>query len=1741
MAGTPGGDSFTGSPSLEALFANLRNPSSDRNGSAPEQSNLVAPAALANLPPFRLNQSRTLSREQLTPAPFQFGPPPPHGYQPASVSSPVQSPAPVGPPPRNASDIISPTVMSPTSGLGLGASVHSDRAANLLNLLKFAQPAPIARTVSESLPAPSQPRESTTARDPHGPPQLAPLHEAPKPQVPSISASDLVASFMNKPGTPAARAPPAVALAPSRQEASSQPLDRSRSSTADAHNLLMKLLSRPKPPPTEPAATLERSDSDRMATGVPDTNMLMDRLSRSLGNLPLPPTPPALSSGEPDATGAPADPSTALRVEGSNKTPITPPHLPPAAAQNPVPEPARDGSGAPPAVDENRPDAASRMPTPIFNILKRPGSATSELAGSDATKRSREASTPASRRAVAKPKLPSSTEGRPSMVASPRPTRVSDEERSDKAVPGEIARGRSAETVAEALKGVGEVVDRQVEDALAHVNGKSSTESPASGHVHEPVANANANAIPDARPLPEKASPAGDRARGNEKSAAAVSTAARDLAAPEPAVESWESAEGDESPTKDEERVVKVYTFPMKPFAALTCLPAPRSMVVSFRKPSILEIARVKKEFDPTDGLLATASRQYMIYAMLKHGGMRIIRQDDARDCKVFHGSEDRIYQVASTARPAGESSFASEAAFGTGVSGAVYWVNLHAMGPDRFTDEEAESRSLVFPPIRDRAADSRYLTRAKKSARHPEFFGIGRGQSIYLIWPLVAQTRKFLPDTKPRRVDLERYLKSRCLRIVARRPVRDFTFSEDDTTIASLDRAGHLQIWDIRSLVVDAHGAVTGTGRITPVELTEPMLTLRSTTASGTAKPSSVLYVEKHRPLVKGNAMRYLIVGFQQNYVLQLWDIALAKPVQELRLPRDQDAPGVCSLAYHAPSGTLVVGHPARNSIYLLTLSLPKYSLPSMSQAAYVDRLTRKDSAIAKPDATAIITGVREYTLETTGHLRSIDLLAPPASASGDAEHPILFELYVMHSKGVSCIGVRHDDLGSDPDGRVLRPVDAIKAKLVTTETLPELPTASVADDSAAEDAPDEPDPAEPFDDEAEKDGPDDVAASTGPADPVDAAVHAGRRAESPTPAATLSRAAPKLAPAVSNGVHEPTDGPAAEKSDKKKKKRPGFVGDASSRSKEGRAAGEPSTATSPAKGSVTSAALATRGKPGAPDAPPSPTKAKAVADGGRPARFDQELQKIEQSISAEFHRVISAELATLHGRVSEDRRIHQATFEKKMDAVLRLVSKTLAENTEKTLARIVEQSIGQSVVPMLKEVTSQTLERTVADAVRERLQQLIPTELSTILPTTVAHAMRAPDTLQALSDAVSNQVATQVETEFAAVVHSVLSPALKDFTAQTVQRVGEDIESRVAEQIERVAGYQSGHAEKLDTLQDLTRSLAQMVSRMAEVQSGFQQEILRLQQQLVDNDARRGPSHDSARGSGAPSYALGPVRPPSHHSPAYSLPPPFLHAHAPTRAGLPPARGLPVAPLTAAAMPLPAAIHPHHHQHPPVSSTGTVPLDPGRAAHTQRPLEPRPASSSLPPVHAAPHHQPQPHHHHPHHDEPVPSPNGPGSEEAELMTIATFIAEGRYAEATVKWLQSSRQSAIFDRLFVLVNPLYLRRLSSLIVLSVAATIPATFESHVEARLEWLDSCLAALHPGDPDIRDLVPRIMDMVVERLEGLYVDLARRSLHDPILARIPPLTSRARELTQMVAAAAAAAAAVGSGPGAASGGL
>ncbi|KAI9813909.1 MAG: hypothetical protein M1832_006056 [Thelocarpon impressellum] len=1558
MADPAGTEPGASSSPLDSLFANLRR----------QTTASASPASQAQATYQQYPRQQTFQPTQARPASASF----PAQLADADFSLNAASPA--------------APEMTPPATAAAGQS-NADRATNLLNLLKFSQPklGAQASPAAANLTQPQQVGERSDHRSAGSGP-----HDPSNANGRSISASDLVASFMSRPAAPAVESLPSAPPATGKLDLSRELPASTPSPSGQTQDFLLKLLNRPKPAQTESSSLAVQPE-----TNAPNTDLT--RLSQTLADVSLAQEQAVPSQVGPSASPVPGQASA--HVFGSKENTAPSSFEPPLASQkgqqtlftyvNPFEQLAASSPrNRTPKSQTPRPGNAGSGP-PKFEILQNPrkvspgGSAN----GTDTNKRKSKEPSPGPEQGFSRRKLATADDIH-SSVASPAPAPLADGRSQIEALIGIGSSDKHVETVTEALSEVGGQVNQEVDDALARAEDEERrglADKAVKGRPNEELQNAAAI-------IKEELDKGENRGALEQTLPEPVADAVRAVI-DQTAADSWESADAEESPSKDDsDRLVRVYNFPIKPFVSLHLKPTPEPRP-TLRDDSVMAIARLKKDFDQVDRTLATASEDFIVYGMSKHGGVRLIRQADGKDNQVFARTDDRVFNVSLSTAPSGLLPSGREAVLATGVSGSVYWVAIAKDNADLWEGDDVESHGFVFPPVasqEEHTSGTTLKTRAKTSSRHPDFFAVGRGKAIYIIWPAVAASPRYLGKRKDRIVDAEKYLQERCLRITTGKAGKDFAFSEDDSTIASLDKLGRLRIWDVRDLVDGSNGVIEdGQGyKIAPVEVKTPLVTFMTTAVAEKAWSSSVLFVDKSRPYLRGTAQRYIIVGMKQNHALQLWDLALGKAVQELHFPHNLESDAICSLAYHPGTGIIVVGHPTRNSIYLVHLSAPRYNLSPVSQARYVERIAQNDPSLPKPEATAIMSGVREYSFSNKGQIRSIDLLSHPTLSDEDSEDPVLFELYVMHSRGVSSLSIKRDDLGWSKDGRVVTPVDAETEGLIDVGELREA-AAAPQNETAVNGERVVPATAPPTGKPTSKETAKKSVASN--AQQIDATSASVARDTARAPA--------------SDAVHE------QEKGEKKKKKR----GEGSIRSDEPLAQTSTSAATpsrshaqnTPSKHikyqQKADAARTAEVAPKDPQPVPADISSANVAVSGD--FLTRELRKIEKTVSADLTKVITRELENLYRRFDEDKRIQQASGDAKQDTVLRLVSSTLSDNVEKSLARMIGQSIQQAVIPAIADVTAASVHRNLSDVLRETLHHSVPRELKTALPDIVGRAFQNPDVLRVISDLVANKVATHVESEFSAILHGTISPAFKDLAVGTAQKIAGDLERRTAEQMRRAEVGRQNDSLKIDQLHELIRGLTQTVSRMADAQADFQSEILKLQRQLASAQSSSPVGHGKASRSSS-----------------------------------------------------------RQQQHPSQQAVG-----------------------------------------------PQKTPK-----QMELESVVALMEEGRYEEATIQWLQSSQQTELFDQFFARHGTAHLQFLSPLVSLSVAATVSATLQSNIRERLKWLEACFAHINPADSDVREVLPRIMDVLIQRLEGLYMSIAETNVQEPLLRKIPPLTRRAREL-------------------------
>jgi hypothetical protein len=93
-------------------------------------------------------------------------------------------------------------------------------------------------------------------------------------------------------------------------------------------------------------------------------------------------------------------------------------------------------------------------------------------------------------------------------------------------------------------------------------------------------------------------------------------------------------------------------------------------------------------------------------------------------------------------------------------------------------------------------------------------------------------------------------------------------------------------------------------------------------------------------------------------------------------------------------------------------------------------------------------------------------------------------------------------------------------------------------------------------------------------------------------------------------------------------------------------------------------------------------------------------------------------------------------------------------------------------------------------------------------------------------------------------------------------------------------------------------------------------------------------------------------------------------------------------------------------------------------------------------------------------------PTPTKPRNQsDIEDDEIAKLMEDGRYEEASIRWLQSAKPVELFDKLFVGFTPDYLATdVSPLVAFSVGITVGNSLSTNTARRLDWINAAFEAV-----------------------------------------------------------------------------
>lgn len=1310
----------------------------------------------------------------------------PPTYQQPSVSSPIYSPSPNehGPQPHHQSAVMSPnTSVANTPAPEQGGGPQQTPQQQSAQLLNLLR--------FNSQPSVTQARRASQNTQV---PESASAHSR------AISASDLVASFMGgKSAQPPASSTPAPAVRP----------EPASISTENPQDLLLRLLNHPKPAQadTHSSRASAAAFSPSVASQLPET--AVDDIAQDLADAKLENVP-----SDPTARLPAASPMRVFGSDGSGQSSQFQPATTAAQPKFTYVNPFDKLEAASPRNRTPVPESSKPAP-PKMEILK--------------------------------PKSKHGLDGS-SSVGDDKEQRT---HKIRKMSPGPLAQPH--ETVAEAVTDLGEQVGQQIGEALAEAESRSQAQAAkelqrmSPEDVKEMEQAVVDTAVEIKKELEDESNVKALEEIVPKPVADALKEVATELAETDVA-DNWENAEAEASAAKDDDQTVIVYRFPMRAFASITVkdLPPRRTF---FQPELFMDVARLKKEFDQIDRSLVSASKNYIVYAIVKKGGFRIIRQENGQYRQVFENHQERLFSVALCSGGEDSTQKNIESVLGIGINGTVFWTSVDPNREDQFS--ELDTEGLMLPPSPsqdDNTSGGQLKTRAKPSSRHPEYFAVGRGKAIHIIWPRVAEE---YVRTKSRIVHTEKFLKERSLKILTGKAGKDFTFSEDDTVIVSLDKAGRMRFWDIRPLTDPDVATVRGPPQ--QVEVSQTLLEFHTTSPNGKSWPTSVFFFDKDKPFNKGIALRYVMVGMKQNHSFQLWDLGLGKAVQEINLPHEKESDAICSVGFHPKTGVMAVAHPTRNSIFFIHVSWPRYNLPVMNQAMYISRIANKNDksqpALPPVNATAIMTSFTEYSFASKGQIRSLHMLNEPAGPPDvdDPENTALFELYVMHSKGVCTLRIRRSDLGWKKEGEPMHPKEAEEEGIIAITQLK--PPQPIADESST--SGDTPGPKSTSDRSARESIKKESSSAS----------RQSMTPEAATRAATLAKVESKqdaARAAIING---------GEKSEKKKKtKREALA----ARSATVETTSQASTSTRAPPPSYAQAAQTTpRAKsPAQPEAPVRPASSKTTdteapewakklvgqlqqpaPSTAAPPQLD--AKKLEEIVKGEITKGFSRELDVMYKRIDEDKRVMNAANGAKQEAILRLVSSTLTENVEGVIRKMVNKNMSDVLLPQLSAQMSSALDESVGS----NLKSALGPQLSKEIPEFVSRALKSPHVFQSLSDQVAKKVAGNLEPMIVASIGAVVNPAVSNLTSL--------IEHKVGDQLRQAHAQHRNDAAKVTQLTETVQTCLQTIQAMAASQAELQNQVAKLQHHISHPPSQSGSvTHPSPRATRSPAKQKTPAQ---------------------------------------------------------------------------------------------------------------------------------------------------------------------------------------------------------------------------------------------------------------------------------------
>ncbi|KAI1296397.1 hypothetical protein EDD11_007347 [Mortierella claussenii] len=209
--------------------------------------------------------------------------------------------------------------------------------------------------------------------------------------------------------------------------------------------------------------------------------------------------------------------------------------------------------------------------------------------------------------------------------------------------------------------------------------------------------------------------------------------------------------------------------------------------------------------------------------------------------------------------------------------------------------------------------------------------------------------------------------------------------------------------------------------------------------------------------------------------------------------------------------------------------------------------------------------------------------------------------------------------------------------------------------------------------------------------------------------------------------------------------------------------------------------------------------------------------FQAMEDKITTRFEKKLTAELELQHRKLDQEQISRQ-------EVVLKIVSQTLAKNTEQLLVQTVNKEIQNSVVPSLNKIVGAAVERQLSRAITDATVKTLPIVVESAVSQNVDRVMSSPSFVNHLTSQVATSIRPSIEDSFKDSFAKVLIPSYQKATQAMFQQIHtafqsgiEDLASATSKDhasIEKLMTHVSKMALAVDNIQSNLAVVAQAQS---------------------------------------------------------------------------------------------------------------------------------------------------------------------------------------------------------------------------------------------------------------------------------------------------------------------------------------